>query len=191
MGGSESSLFPRDEPAADELHASEMGSPSAFRSSLARIALSEEVVLQEIPEDFNFVLEDHLRDARVMVSDERVSQLRYSLVPSVIDVRLLRTRSGGECDRSFGDTSPGCHRNMASGEVSSMRFPPRARSEHPAAPRRRRTRSRPALPTRRAVARGSRSLIAPGGTQSSRRGARRCTVMTTFLSKHRHGGPDR
>ena len=78
-------MFPRDEIAADDQNTAEMGDPTAWKSSLARIHLSESLLLQEVPGAFEFAFEDHLHDARSLLSNDKISLLRYKLVPSEID----------------------------------------------------------------------------------------------------------
>ena len=108
MGADASSLFPKDE--GEQNDGKEMSDPFAWKSSLARIALTEDMLLQEVPADFGFALEEHLSDARSMVSDERISQLRYQLVPSAIDEAgfwraLFYALSTAEVVRTPGGTS--------------------------------------------------------------------------------------
>ncbi|KAL1528343.1 hypothetical protein AB1Y20_009697 [Prymnesium parvum] len=82
MGAAES-LFP-EQNEADEGEA--LASPTVWLSALSRVEVSEEALLRvHVPESFEFEFEERLQEAKQLLTDPRVSAVRYSLVPSVFN----------------------------------------------------------------------------------------------------------
>ena len=72
--------------AAEEEPAAELKSPDLWKSRVSRyVPNDEELLSQPIPESFEFLLEDNLAAAREVLLDERVAQLRFRLVPSMLE----------------------------------------------------------------------------------------------------------
>ena len=72
--------------AAEEEPAAELKSPDLWKSRVSRyVPNDEELLCQPIPESFEFLLEDNLAAAREVLLDERVAQLRFRLVPSMLE----------------------------------------------------------------------------------------------------------
>lgn len=71
---------------AAEEEPAELKSPDLWKSRVSRyVPNDEELLCQPIPESFEFLLEDNLAAAREVLLDERVAQLRFRLVPSMLE----------------------------------------------------------------------------------------------------------
>ena len=71
---------------AAEEEPAELKSPDLWNSRVSRyVPNDEELLCQPIPESFEFLLEDNLAAAREVLLDERVAQLRFRVVPSMLE----------------------------------------------------------------------------------------------------------